>query len=72
MVSGMGIRRADQLPTGHVSLTVFAHPADDVGTDMYGPILTESDTHIRISVWGEPMQTFRKRDCSITRSEMDA
>lgn len=71
-MSGMGIRRADQLPAGHVALTVFRHAADDVGTDYYGPILEEDALTIRISVYGEPMKTFRKRDCTITRSEDDA
>lgn len=71
MVSGMGIRRADQLPAGHVALTVFYGPGDDAGTDYFGPILEEDALTIRIEVYGEPMKTFRKRDCTITRSAED-
>jgi hypothetical protein len=67
----MGLRTAEQLPAGHVCISVYKHPADDQGTDYYGPILTESDTRIRISVWGEPMQAWRKRDCNIIRSAAD-
>lgn len=69
MTSGTGLRRAEQLAADEVAITVFVHAGDDVGTSYYGPIIHETETHIRISVYGEPMKEWRKRDCVITRAD---
>lgn len=62
-----GVAGLVPIPDGWVQVTYFPRPGSDLASDYTAPILDETDTLIRIEVWGEPM-TFLKRACIIRRS----
>jgi hypothetical protein len=55
IMSGVGYRTADQLPTGHVCVTHQRTPHTDDFVYYYGPVIHRTEDHICIDVWGSPM-----------------
>jgi hypothetical protein len=64
---GNGLLAPHQLPEGWASITHWYAPYTDRTEEFYGPIITETDTHITLNVSGEP-HTFETRHCRIERA----